>query len=413
MPRRSGDRLRAARATLVAATGLVVVSGAGCQTGDAGAAGCQVSRQAVLPGTPLTLLAHARLDRVGDGFMLSGVDDDRVTVRWAALDGAGAMGPEQQLVVPSAAGGPWLVFTSLQQPGDTALVAQARPAANATDAELRVIAVPTTGAPTPAPGPVLAVIPAALAGGVSPVVAFAASRSGGHAVLAWADPAGRGVETLTLSASGQAMGVPVLLDDPAPRFDCLAFAPGKSDLTLVYYRYADAVTHIPTMVITELVETGSVDNTVGPLGLTLESHAARCPRLAPTEAGYALAFQDLEGAWLGTYVTSTNQLALDPFAAAVTFGSADLQPPLVALTPMGADYAVVFARVHAGELWRLDGHGVRRPGVLTFPSAQGNLGDISTQAATGTLQATYADYTSLDAGVGAAGQRYFLGATCL
>ena len=374
-----------------------------CQANDAGTAGCQLSQEVELPGSPLTLLPNARLDRVGAGFALSGVD--ATAVRWASLDAAGTLGTEQSLA-----------FTSAVTPGDTLLVAQAQPAANATDVELHVFAAPagdaastTPDAKAPALGPVLATIPRALSAGAKPGVVLAASRSGAHAALAWLDPGAGGVELLLLSPSGQALGTPTVLER-APSFDCLAFAPGKDALTVVYYRYPDSTSQIPTLVVTELLETGAIDETID---LELDSHAARCPTLTPTDAGYTFAFEDGEGVWLGVFQATAQALSITPFAAAVGLGGAAFLPPVEGLAPLGTDYGVVFARTYGGELWRLDAQGHRRSGALVFPSQKGNSGALSTQSGTDALFATYAESSSLDADVGTAGQRYFVGATCL
>ena len=408
MPRRPGGLK--APGTLFAALASATAA-VGCQSSDAGTAGCQLSQEAVLPGTPLTLLANARLDVVGTAFGLSGVDADGTTVRWAALGATGTLGPEHTSPVPAAAAGPWLAFTAGAAPGDTLLVLEGAAAATATDAELRAIAVPatTTATSAPVPGPALVTIPGTLAGGATPDVAFAASRSGAHAAVAWIDPGAGGVEVLTLTAAGLPVGAPTLLEK-APSFACLGFVRGKDALTLAYYRYADATSQIPDLVITDLLEAGTIDTT---LDLRFDTHDARCPVLTATAAGYAFAFEDSEGVWLGVYRASSNDLEFTPFAAAVGLGGSALLPPLQGLAPLGTDYGVVFARVYGGELWRLDAQGHRRSGALEFPSTMGLVGQISTQPGNATLFATYADYLSEDAGVGTAGQRYFLGASCL
>ena len=153
----------------------------------------------------------------------------------------------------------------------------------------------------------------------------------------------------------------------------------------------------------------AVDST---LELVLDSHDARCPQVIGTPDGYAVAFQDAQGGWLGTYRASTNRVSFFPFVEALAFGGDSLQPPLSGLMTAATDYAVVFSRAQDGELWRISPTG-SRVGVLTFPSAMGNVGAVSTQLVPGGLVATYADYTSVDAGVGVDGKRIFLGATCL
>ncbi|HEV3031742.1 MAG TPA: hypothetical protein VG319_08860, partial [Polyangia bacterium] len=219
----------------------VALSAAACQTSDAGGvASCQIAQEVSAPGSPLTLLADARLERVASSFALTGFDGDRATARWAIYDpAAGALGAERSLALQAAAAGPWLAIASKSAPGDTLLVAQA-PAVDTSrdDAELHVFAVPTSASSSTAPplGPALARSPGALANGGAPTVALAASRSGPHAVLAWLDPTVGGVEVLALSAAGQPLGAPVVIDE-APAFACLGFVPGKDALTLVYHRY--------------------------------------------------------------------------------------------------------------------------------------------------------------------------------
>jgi hypothetical protein len=411
MPRHPGHHLGVTRRLALLAG--VALNAAACQTNDTGTASCQISQEVSVPSSPLTLLADARLERVGPAsFALTGFDADRTTARWARYDpAAGALGAERTLTLQPAAAGPWLAIASKNAPGDTLLVAQAPAVATRReDAELHVFAVPTSASSSTAPalGPVLAHVPGALANGGTPTVALGASRSGPHAVLAWLDPTVGGVEVLTLSAAGQPIGEPVVIDK-APAFACLGFVPGNGALTLVYYRYADAATHVPTIVITELLDSGGID---GSVALFVESHAAGCPQVTPTDVGYAIAFQDVEGSWLGIYDGGTKPLALHPFAAAVVFGGAALQPPLVGLTRLGADFATLLQGSRGGELWRLASSGARRGGRLALPSMQGAIGGISTQPDSGSLTATYADYTSVDGGVGTAGQRFFLRLTC-
>jgi hypothetical protein len=411
MPRRPGHELVVS--AHVAGLAALVFGAAGCQTGDPGTAGCLISQQVAVPSSPLTLLPNARLDRVATGFALTGVDADGATARWAPYDAtAGALGAEQTLALTVGAAGPWLTLSSEKTPGDTLLVVEAVAAANGADAELHVVSVPASASTaTPLPlGPPLAVIPGAFANGATPTVAVGASRSGPYAVLAWLDPAAGAVTKLVLSAAGeQIVGQQPTVIEKAPAFACLGFAPGKGALTLVYHRYADATTRVPSFVITELLDSGGIDAT---LALLLDSHAADCPRLTPTDTGYAVAFQDVEGSWLGVYESSTNRFTINPFAAAVAFGGAALQPPLAGLAPMGADFGAVLDRTHGGELWRLSAAGAHRSGRLALPSLQGTISDISTQPDSGRLTATYADYSTVTAGVGTAGQRYFLSMTC-
>src|SRR5438128_2399719 len=59
-----------------------------------------------LPGNDLTLRSDARLDRVGDGFMLFASEKDRVLVE--ALGAHGAPGILAAIPVPPHSDGPWV-----------------------------------------------------------------------------------------------------------------------------------------------------------------------------------------------------------------------------------------------------------------------------------------------------------------
>jgi hypothetical protein len=380
--------------------GLAALAAAACTTSTPGTGGCQLTRQAQLPGTPLTLLPAARLDTVGDGFMLSGLADDG-TLRWAAVDGSGVLGEGHSLPLIKA---PWLTFTSDAQPGDTLLLVSA--VSNGPDAELHVTPIPSAGvAVAPAAGPALVVVSGAAP---LPLAALASTRTGSNAVLAWADPAASRVKVLGLSPKGQPLGPPGEVSGDSV-VACMAFVPGKKDLTLAFYEYANANARIPVLMIAELLADGTVDST---LQIALDGHAASCPRLIATDAGYAFVFQDSQGSWLSTYHTGDNHTTTVPFAPALDFGGPAKQPSFGGLAMAGADLAVIFSRPSSAELWRVTEAG-SRVGVLQFPSTAGNLGQVSTQLVRGGLVGTYADYMGGALGVGAGGGRVFLGAACL
>jgi hypothetical protein len=402
MPRRSGGL----SARLAIFPFALAAAGGACQGNPTTIPGCALAQDAVVLGSALTLLPHARLDALGASFALIGADADGATARWATFDPtAGALGAEASAPLPSGAAGPWLALASGQAPGDTLLSAFA--VSQGDDAELHMAVVDTASPPATAPaaGPVYAVSHGALANGATPMVALAASRSGPHAMLAWVDVTAGAVMTLLLSAGGEPIGTPTMVE-AAPRFACLGFAPGKSALTLVYHKYADTMTTTPHYVIRELRETGELDSS---LELIVGNRAATCPQLTPTDAGYAIAFQDDEASWLGVYDDSSGAFTINPFVAAVTFGGASAQPPLAGLAPAGADFEVLFDRAHGGELWRVTSSGGRRSGSIPFPNAQGTIGDISSQPNSGVMTATYADYSDAS---GTAGQRHFVRVTC-
>jgi hypothetical protein len=401
MPRRPGGLIGRLGSTALFTAALVVL--AGCQA-DLGTAGCSFELRSTLPASPLDLMSRARLDRVGAAFALSGLEADGKTVRWRGLDEAGAAGPEQSLALPASASGPWLAFA-----GDALLIAHGLAAANGTDVELRLIVAPTAGAAsTPAAGPVLATIPGALAGAASPGVAIGASRTGGHATLAWYDAQVAGVQAVTVTAAGVGLAAPKVIEPSTP-VSCLAFVPGRDAATLSFYRHPNGPSEDPELVIIELDEQGAV---TGTLQLLLDARGAGCPQLRATATGYVLAFQDMRGSWLGVYTAATTSLDLTPYASAVGYPGGR-QPPLAGLAPVADGYAVVVQGAHGGEVWRLDATGHRRPGSLYLPSVAGSTGEISTWTGPDGIYATYADYTVGDAGTGMEGQRFFVRAACL
>src|SRR5207244_3117829 len=77
-----------------------------------------------LEGNALTLLADARLDHAGAGFMLLGSDKDGV--RWAPLSTAGVLGTPGLVAVPAHSDGPWFAAAgTAAAPGSTVVVAYA------------------------------------------------------------------------------------------------------------------------------------------------------------------------------------------------------------------------------------------------------------------------------------------------
>jgi hypothetical protein len=413
MSRRSGHDLNVTTARCAALVAAALGASA-CRSADTGDAGCEIAQQVDVPGSPLTLLPDAVLVRTGTALTLVAADAAGPTVRWASFDPvAGALGAERSMPLPVGAAPPWVTVSSAKDPGDTLLVIEAVAATKPSDAELHVVAVPTSGsvASPPALGPAVATIPNGLATGAGPSVALGASRAGPHAVVAWIAPGDSNaatmptVQELVLSAAGEPIGAQAMLGQ-APAFGCLAFVEGKSALTLGFHEYATATTRIPTFVITELADAGTVDST---LSLTLESHVANCPRVTPTAGGYALVFEDTEAAWLGVYDQAANSFPTTAFAPAVAFGGPGRLPDLVGLTPAGTDFAVAVGSSRSGELWRLAPSGTRRDGRVVMPSTKGRIGTVSTVPDTSAFTATYADYTALDQ---SAGQRVFLRLSC-
>jgi len=236
-----------------------------------------------------------------------------------------------------------------------------------------------------------------------------------NAGLAWIDASSTPSQVLvaTVNGAGLLTGAPVATSSAGPAFSCLAFSPGKDDLTVVYYAASTSLS-LPGWIIAETNEAGSVDSATvlgsnRPLGT--------CAVVAPTTTGYSLVWQDSEGGWLSEYVAVGNTLSGPyPFASASGFGGTNLQPPLVGLAPFGTDFGVLIARPLDVELWRLDDLGNRQAGELIFPSINGTFGAVSALPMDDpnvgqSIVVTYADYTS-PGGAVLAGGRLFADAVC-
>jgi hypothetical protein len=390
-----------------------------CQA-DVGDANCQLKQQIVLvgaPSSPLLLLQTARLDQVGDGFLLIG--SDKGAVRWAALAADGTLSAEQVFELPAGATNPLYAVAGLETPGDTVLIAYLTTGSDGTSGVLDVVAVAADGtqAPTP-PNPVLtfaAGVPAAS------TVTMLSSRAGMNAGLAWVDsPSSHQVLFTTVSGAAQLVGQPISVAasttmNAATELSCLFFSPGHDNLTLTFLDQTKDGSAPPTYVIAEANEGGSIDSSTT---LNVASQMENCAIVTPAGTGYALAWQDGTGSWIAVsaQVGATLQVATYPFASASSFGGPSLQPPLVGLAPFGNDFGVVLARGGDVEMWRLDAMGNRRPGSLVFPTLAGNLGGVSAlpvgAADPGSLVATYADYTSAPGAATPSGRRLFVDAAC-
>ena len=400
----------------VVAFGLAALAvGAGACQADVGDAGCQLTQQVTLAGTPLTLLQDARLDQVGNGYFLLGTDG--TSVRWGAVSAAGALTHEQAYALPQDVSSAYFAVAGVEAPDDTVLVAYLGTDAASGQGGLAVIALPADGSAPAAPPSTVVTFPGGIPAASS--VAMLSSRKGMSAGLAWVDDGAGQVMVTTLDGTGTKTGTPVAVSPSsgAP-FSCLGFSPGKDDLTVVYYAGTTALANQPPgWVIAEANEAGSVDSTtVLGLGRPL---GGGCALVSPTATGYGITWQDTEGAWLAEFVSQGMSLSMPyPYASAAGFGGSNLQPPLVGLAPFGTDFGVLFARPLDVELWRIGDTGDRRPGALIFPSVAGSFGSVSalplgaTMTPGGPLAVTYADYTSPAGVTPATGGRLFANAMC-
>ena len=404
MPRRPGDGLSAPGAGLTLAALALLVGVAGCET-DGGNAGCQLTQVVVLADSPLTLLPDARLDRVGDDFVLIGSDGK--AVRWASLSRNGVLGAEHAVTLPVGAAAPRFALAGTNQPADRVLVSYITAAANQVDSELRVIASAFDGSAPGEPGPPLVTF----VGGVAmapPMIEMGSSREGHDRRPRLVRPGGGRDPFRHPGRRGSDAG---RADDSeaGDAFSCLDFSEGKSDLTFTYNRYLEsAMPKVPSVLISEAAGErtrrphpafdGGHDRPKPHLfGRCLDQH-----RLRDRVAGL---FGKLAGD-LQQYGHPAHVLSLR-----VGHRFRGARPP-APVAGTGSVRKRLRGRPGQAEDLRALASERARPapaGELVFPSLAGNLGEITAIQSGSALVATYADYTDMDH---TAGRRVFLKAAC-
>ncbi len=213
----------------VIAFGLAALAvGAGACQADAGDAGCQLTSQVTLPGTPLTLLQNARLDQVGGEYFLLGSEttSEGTRVRWGAVSAAGALTGEGAYALPPGVSSAYFAVAGAQAPNDTVLVGYLGTDAASGGGGLAVIAVPADGSQPGAAARTVVTFPGGIPAPLS--VAMLSSRKGMNAGLAWVDDGAQQVMLATLDGTA-ARTVPVAVSPSsgAP-FSCLAFSPART-----------------------------------------------------------------------------------------------------------------------------------------------------------------------------------------
>jgi len=234
MPRRrSGLNPRIARtAIILGAIGAAAAGATGCQVAPTDN-GCQITRQVVLPDTTsLAFLPDIRLDRVGSTTFVFGSDGS--SVQWLAIAEDGTVGAEQSVTLPDGTLRSWNALAGVDAPGDHVIIGVLVPAPNGSDAELRLISAPTDGGAPSDPGPAVVTF----SGGVDlpPEIALGTSASAMYAGVAWVDVA-QGPTYVFADGQGQVLGDPAVIENPpASGYSCLAFGPGKEELTVSFER---------------------------------------------------------------------------------------------------------------------------------------------------------------------------------
>jgi hypothetical protein len=386
----------------VAGLMVVAVMGAGCPSSSA-PSNCGL-KSVQIPGNALTLLPGARLDSVGDSFVLLGTDGS--DVRWARLGIDGQMGSSYAVSVPAHTNGPWFAVAGTVAAADHLVVAYTvRSAAGGIMDDLMTFAVPFDNPPSTPPSPMaMGQVPDV---GSSPVeIAMVSGRGGMHAGLIWAVHGTTNVMARILDGNGRALAGDLTIAPMIGDFVCLRFSQGKEDMTIGFVD-TSATPPNPMFVGTEITATGSaLPSFKLPIGT---NPTTECVEIAPTDVGYTVAWHSRGiGYYLGTY-NSAQQ-----FPSYLVLSDVMVSGPLPLLGGLGTsgkNYTLVFNHESGGEVWQINAMGQQLGGALVFPS-HGHTGDLSTaQPAMGAfLYGTYADYP--DPANKGVGQRFLERVSC-
>jgi hypothetical protein len=364
------------------------------------ATGC-VLEQHPLPGTALTLLPDARLDAVGDAFVLLGTDAGGAKVRWVLVGRAGSLGSEHEIDVPEHQAGPWFAMAGSATPMDRLIVAYVAPG-SATNgmADLMTFAVQFDGTL-----PTVPMVAGRVAVGVGARVTMASGREGMHAGIAWGTAGTTSLTARILDGDGRPVGADLALGT-VDAFDCLRFLPGKGDLTIGYVDQSGT----PPMPVFQATEITPAGTTQTPFRLQVGKELPECVDIAPADAAYGVAWHT-EGIGFSFGVFQPTQASFPSrmFLGDIRFLPAKA-PPLGGVGWMGKHYAIGFARPGGAEVRVVDAMANEVGKLPVFPSAIGHTGTLSTQPVGTALYATYADYSNANST--STGQRFLVKVTC-
>jgi hypothetical protein len=363
-----------------------------------------------LAANALTLRADARLDRAGAAFVLLATDNDRVLAE--PVGAKGEAGVLATIPVPPHTDGPWVGVVGTASAPATALVVAYAANPSAGVADLMTFTVGVDGS-SPSVPVAVGTIPDKAA---APVVVTAGSgRAGQHAGIAWGV---KGVTTLyarILGADGGVVGAGDIAIGSVEDFDCLRFGPGQGDLTVSYVEPI-GTPPVQTFHVNEIDDQGVRGHS---FSLGMGNVAVSCAAVAPTAAGYAIAWKQVgtpAAPGVGDFFALFDQVKLG-FAPVEILSNAravgGMAPPIVGVAPSPKNrYTLLFEHPSGPEAWNVDFEGRQVAQSVAFPSSHGNVGAVSAQPAAASLFATYADYASSNPAERTAGTRLFIELTC-
>jgi len=369
-----------------------------------------------LAANALTLLPDARLDRVGNGFVLLGSDGDHVM--WQTIDTAGGAGPLRTVAVPSHTDGPW--FGVAGMPGSAAdhvviLFATNPSGSMATLASITAGIDGSAGAAVASVG----MIPDRGASKTPLLVSAGSGQAGQHMGLLWSSKGKSTVKARIFGADGQPVGGEVSLGD-VDDVDCPRFTAGQGDLTATFVK-TSGTPAAHAAVAREFNLDGSSGSTLN-LGLVdwSKDEAGGCVFLAAASSGYGFGWRAN-----GKTFSGDDYAFFDPSKGSGTYTPYPLlsderatgghAAPLMGLGKTADSvtrFIVVAAAPSGGRAWEIDIDGKAIAEDLVFPSVKGNTGTVSTASLSGSLYATYADYTGKTATDHTTGSRIIAQVTC-
>lgn len=360
-----------------------------------------VLEQHALIGTPLTLLRDARLDAIGDAFVLLGSDPSGSTVRWVRLSRTGSTGAEHEIDVPEHVAGPWFAVAGSAAPMDRLIVAYVAPGAPVTGmADLMTFTVQFDGTL-----PTLPTVAGPIAVGAGARVTMASGREGMHAGIAWGTTGSTSLAARILDGDGKPVGADLALGT-VNAFDCLRFLPGKGDLTIGYVDQS-GTPPMPVFQATEITPAGTPQT---PFRVHVGKELPECIEMTPADTGYGIAWHtEGIGFSFGVFQPTEASFPSRMFLGDIRFLPAKA-PPLGGVGWMGKHYAIGFARPGGAEVRLVDAMANDAGKLPVFPSASGHTGTLSTQPVGMALYGTYADYPSATSTT--TGQRFLVGVTC-
>ena len=367
---------------------------------------CIYSEPKKLTENAATMIPSSTLIGVGTNFVLAGLAQTAVgtTASWAPLSAIGVVQPASTItLIETPVIAPQVAVTSRVTPGDQLVVVYG--IMNA-DLQIELRAVTQFLGEAQAAPISLKVLPKGLA--VTDVrFAVGSSRTGLRALVAWglANQPGTKIETLLLGANGVAVGTPLSFDAP-DTWKCLQFVPSRTDWGLSFVRITPSSTGKPWFVIEEGRDN---NNTLARYNVSLSTADVSCPVVAPSDRGYLISWQTMNGTWVSDYNIEKSAVSAEFVAGAVRFGDQSEQPPIAGVAAMGFDAAVTFGVKKGPQVWLFNAFGAHVGEELKLPAPSGSVGPISTWPLSNAFYATYREGTAPSA---AEGPRWFMKVEC-